>query len=365
MAHPGGWAKLAGDPMPCARFERRIVLLLAAASLACAPVPPPGETVSISSESAIIVWDAASKTEHFIRRASFRTKAKDFGFLVPTPTVPELAEADDLAFGFLSRLTAPKIVYKDVETSAMPKGEVAVAAAAPAHAPVTVVSTAKVAGYDAAVLEATQASALNDWLKANGYASSPELVDWLEPYVERKWRVTAFKIDGDGTRAAESKSVRMSFKADAPFYPYREPASQRTGSGQRSLRVFFLSDARVAGTLGERGSWPGKAVWSGRLEDADRASLFKELKIAPPEKGTRWLTEFIDESSPRPGTDEVFFKADADPSILRRPDQVVIRYVYKPGVAPGSGGFPIGAVVALLVIAAILVTYLRKRPNKS
>ena len=31
----------------------------------------------------MIVWDEASKTEHFVRRATFRAAVKDFGFLVP------------------------------------------------------------------------------------------------------------------------------------------------------------------------------------------------------------------------------------------------------------------------------------------
>ena len=61
--------------------------------LACAVVPPVNQPVAIANESAIIIWDSANKTEHFIRRASFQTMAKDFGFLVPTPAQPELAEA--------------------------------------------------------------------------------------------------------------------------------------------------------------------------------------------------------------------------------------------------------------------------------
>jgi hypothetical protein len=349
-----------------ATAQRRIVLLLAAVSLACAPVPPPGEVVSTTSESAIIVWDAASKTEHFIRRASFRTKAKDFGFLVPTPTVPELAEADEGAFWILARATAPRIVYKDVESEFPPPTAVAaVKAEAPKSAPVTVVSTAKVAGYDAVVLEASQAAALNDWLKEHGYASSPELVDWLQPYIEKKWRLTAFKISSDGASNAESKSVRMTFKTDAPFYPYREPASQRADSGRRELRVFFLSDERSSGTLGNSGAWSGKTMWSDRIADGDHARLFKELKLAPQDKGAGWLTEFIDESSPRPGTDEIFFRADADQSIVHRPDEIVFRHVYKPGAKPaGSGDFPTGIVVALLAAAAVLVLYLRKKSKK-
>ena len=39
----------------------------------CAVAPHAGESVQIADESAIIIWDAASKTQHFIRRATRRS----------------------------------------------------------------------------------------------------------------------------------------------------------------------------------------------------------------------------------------------------------------------------------------------------
>ena len=99
------------------------VTLLAAATLslpsasdACAPAPMRGVVVEVASESAIIIWDAKTKTQHFIRRATFTatgkdsTPVKDFGFLVPTPSQPVLEEADDKAFDELAKITAPKTV---------------------------------------------------------------------------------------------------------------------------------------------------------------------------------------------------------------------------------------------------------------
>src|SRR5579885_469679 len=74
---------------------------------ACCPAPPPGKAVVNADQTVIIVWDAAHKTEHFIRKASFKGDAADFGFLVPTPTQPELAESGNEAFPFLAKLTAP------------------------------------------------------------------------------------------------------------------------------------------------------------------------------------------------------------------------------------------------------------------
>lgn len=60
-------------------------LLIPEIGRACAPAPRPGQFVRIAEESAIVIWDETTRTQHFIRRATFDTDAPDFGFLVPTP----------------------------------------------------------------------------------------------------------------------------------------------------------------------------------------------------------------------------------------------------------------------------------------
>jgi hypothetical protein len=320
-------------PIPFSnRLQRQILLLLAAGSLACAPVNRTGEEVHIGEESAIIIWDAASRTEHFIRRASFNTVAKDFGFLVPTPTTPTLDEADNGAFGYLASLTAPKVVWRWDSGGRPPPPAAAKSEEKNAEEKVNVIETKKIAGYDAAVLEASDASALDGWLKAHGYASSPQLVDWYKPYIAQRWKITAFKIskDGGGSRANAS-AVKMSFITDRPFFPYREPAAAAPNGADRyfpsrALRVFFFGDKRYDGSVGTTGGWPGKTAWSGIVENDSRAKLFKMLKLpdsASP--STLRLTEFEDISDPRPGTDDLFFSHSANQAMVSRPD--IVRWI--------------------------------------
>ena len=286
-----------------AALHRRAVLLLAAGCLACATAPRSGDTVHIAEESAIIVWDAASKTQHFFRRASFDTQAKDFGFLVPTPSAPELKEAKDgdAAFVLLDQLTTPPQIQEATKSLGR--------APAPAAAPAVVVLERKlVAGFDAAVLKASNARALDGWLKHNGYHTSPELMEWFKPYVAKNWIITAFKIAGDGGRPSrlETSALRMSFQADAPFFPYREPESKPAG-GQRLLKVYFIGDFRPEGKLGG-GAWPGRVTYSEPLPAEVRIRLLKLLGLPESKAGTR-LTRLEDRSSPRPGKDDVFFSA--------------------------------------------------------
>ena len=77
---------------------------------ACAPAPPAGVDVTILAEEALIIWDEVAKRQHFIRRADFQTDADALGFIVPTPSMPELAEAEAALFRAPDWLTRPRVV---------------------------------------------------------------------------------------------------------------------------------------------------------------------------------------------------------------------------------------------------------------
>src|SRR6185503_16166242 len=84
-------------------------LLVGESAEACATAPPEGIAIRVAAEEAIVIWDSARKIEHFVRRAQFETTAQSFGFLVPTPNLPTLAEADDAAFERVRDAIAPEI----------------------------------------------------------------------------------------------------------------------------------------------------------------------------------------------------------------------------------------------------------------
>jgi hypothetical protein len=371
------------------RLTLALAAVLAAGALAavpapvtgCAAAPPRGQSVDTAEESALIVWDDAAKVEHFVRRASFRSTGYDFGFLVPTPSRPELAVASDSVLDEVAKVTAPRVEYreevrevqKDFAFGCEGKRETMMTAGK-AEAPglarggVDVLEQKRVGDYDATVLAFRKgdgdtpergAAELAEWLARHGYESPPAIEKWLERYVKDGWCVTAFKIaapqpkkDGhdaqpEPPKAAaghfnelRAKPIRMSFKAERPFYPYREPETEQTKqTGEpRLLRVFLAAPARYAGKLGDGSKpWPGQAVWAGPLEPALWTRVFEQAaERDPPEKDSRpaagavmpkadgyWLTEFEDRSSPRPGSDEVYFEPSADTSKVERPPQVV------------------------------------------
>ncbi len=299
-----------------------VVIAYARPWFACAPAPHAGEEIDVVEESAVIVWDPATRTQHFIRRATFRGSARDFGFLVPTPTAPALTAVDDGIFDTLQAKIEPptiertrrKIHWTLLGIFRLANQEETATGASP----VEVLATAKVAGYEAAVLDATDANALREWLQANGYATTPDLEQWLDVYIRQRWKITAFKIDKTQSATdAQTQAVKMSFTTDRPFFPYREPESQRTGSNTaRVLRVFFLGPERVYGTIGTA-SWPGILRWSDVLDEALRAQLAKAAGVGIPAR----LSAFIDIGS-RSGTDDLFFAKAAVQSAYIPPPRI-------------------------------------------
>jgi hypothetical protein len=328
----------------CLRFALLVCLVagvLAVSTRACAPAWPQGRTGRIATESALIVWDEKAKTQHFIRRASFQTKVPYFGFLVPTPTQPRLAEAPDELFRLLEEWTKPekktKVIYQEPISLGCPSGEHGGKKARD----VQVLDRQHVAGYNAAVLKADDAKALREWLEKHGYDARPQLTEWLEPYIKAGWIITAFQIaksDQDDDRLS-TQAVRMSFQTDRPFFPYREPADLRGEEGKggrRLLRIFFIAEARMEGKLDDPAQppmkLPGRAVWANPLDAGQREALAEQLdaKAVPlPEGG--WLTVFDDDSSPRPGVADIFFSPSADQSTLVREPIYEYRVVYGPG----------------------------------
>src|SRR5262245_8959342 len=179
--------------------------LVPAPAPGCAPAPRFNMPAVNADQSVIILWDAANKTQHFIRKASFKAEADDFGFLVPSPTQPELAESGNEAFPALEKITEPEVITRKrlggIGCSHSAEGLALSAAGRMSPPPVRVLDEKLVAGFNAVVLEADSADALTGWLKKHGYTYSPEVAAWARPYVEAGWKITALKVaKGDGEK---------------------------------------------------------------------------------------------------------------------------------------------------------------------
>ena len=358
---------------------------------ACAVVLPKGSSpnsnrVDVADETAVIVWDAAAKVEHFIRQASFASSSAEIGFLVPTPSRPEVAESSPAAFADLARVTAPR---KEIRTKTRVTGvgcgaepqtfDRVGAALAPNAAPggVQVLERSRVGVYDYAILKAEDPADLREWLGKNGFDARPELETWLKVYTKGKWFLTAFKLAADAANGARlngaltvhASAVRLSLPTDRPFYPYREPEDMQLGFGRpgavgpvfgnRMLRVYVLAENKVDGVLGTSGGWPGHVVWAGPVEATKASAALTAGKLPAGLAGRDWyLTEFEDRSFPRPGTDEVYFDRALDPSPVERPPDVI--YEYRDVPVEAVAGVMCAAGAVLLVGTWLLIRRLTK-----
>jgi len=300
---------------------------------ACCPAWRAGAPVRIADQRILVVWDPATRVEHFVREAKFAAAPgaphEGFGFLVPSPTVPEIAAADGAVFGHLDDRIAPRVVEVTrwqnhysllwkllaLESKAAPASR-AIDAAPPPRAAVEVMKTARVGGYDVAVLKASAPEALTEWLADNGFDARPELTEWARPYVEKAWMITAFKYATDAT-AIDVSAVRLSFETDTPLFPYRVPTDQIDPEGGRRsvLRAFVVGPGRAAGTLGEGSMarpWEvGNVVYAHPLE-VNASFLAGVLPEGTAGGATNaWLTAFEDSTWPS-GTDDLTF--DFDPA---------------------------------------------------
>ena len=358
--------------------------------------------VRTAEESALIIWDRDNGVEHFIRRAKFDTNAANLGFLVPAPSRPALHEVNPNLFAELQTPLRRETLHLEdtrpefysllywlfVARFAPPRVMVSAVSAEPpaTKSQVAVLAQQEVGGYEATILQAQDAAALNHWLNRNGYPSNATMTEWLRPYVEKGWIITAFKISRKGnnpvSRPLGLASVRMSFATPRPFYPYREPQTARTGAASppRSLRLFLLADdGRMAATLGaNRLAWGTENVqnlyaqsstqdtdpsaipghvgveWAGYPQTAFFAPNVRDYAGLP--ATTRMpghLTVFLDTQSPRPGVDELYFAPAADETDIK--PKPIREYARRPAFS---------APVEPLLLLPILGAFGRRRRRR-
>jgi hypothetical protein len=333
------------------------------AASACAAISFSQVPVVNADQSVILIWDPATRTEHFIRKATFKSAGDELGFIVPTPTQPVLAESSDEVFDYLRKLTAPEIKHQ-LRLPSVGIGCGMVSAPPPTLSSVQVLEEKEVAGYKAAVLQAGVAGDLVTWLRDNGYAYSPAMEAWARPYIDRGWKFTALKLakseQGKKDQTLTAGTLRITFQTDEPLFPYREPDSAAyatsLGASRRLLRIYFLAEARYEGRLRvPKSPWTGNAVWANKLKPAERLKTLELLKLLPiTGPATWWLTEFEDNWPYAQAPSDLFFSRAASQRTLQR-DPIVVQ-----ATSPWPGDATLFALAAV-VVGPPLLRRIRRR----
>jgi len=176
-----------------------------------------------SEQKALILYgnSTGNYTEQLILSVSFEGDAEDFAWVIPVPNLPEIAVTDAELFWELSDFTAVEVPRGGGCYGAFPgegEGE---------DGGVDVIEEQVVGPYATATLSATNATALADWLNANGYIFPEEGQEIVSEYIEKEWYFVATKInaieEGTNYTLAEGaiEPIVLSFASNQTVYPLR------------------------------------------------------------------------------------------------------------------------------------------------
>ena len=288
---------------------------------ACGVAYPAGSFVQLARERTLIVWDARTKTEHFVRKPAFDGDPRSFGFFVPTPTVPVIKKEDDGIFERVRELLEPKRPGGDDG-----KGG---GGAPGSGAHVDVLQSVTIDGFQVVTLRATDENALGEWLGKNQFVDRPALRTWAKRYTDKGWLITAMRYEGAAAEKSparntlETPTLRLSFTVDAPFYPYTEVATDtadqqaflaRYGGNAcppddplcfdqanyvppRPLDVWVVAQTPVHSLMGQAGGGP-PVMDAARVTSAALATALGDTKSwgFDPSAEATWVVSHLSES---------------------------------------------------------------------
>jgi len=194
-----------------------------------------------SAQKAVILYgnstgnSTGNYTEHLILSVSFEGDAEDFAWVIPVPNLPEIAVTDAELFWELSDFTRTEIHSGGCEGEGAP-GDV------------DVIEEQVVGPYATAILSATNATALADWLNANGYIFPEEGEEIVSEYIEKEWYFVATKInaveEGTGEALAEGdiEPIVLSFASNETVYPLRISSLSTTTATPPEVLLYVLAD---------------------------------------------------------------------------------------------------------------------------
>lgn len=221
-------------------------------------IPPVDYYIASSGQKAVIIHEKGQET--LILSTQFRGDAKNFGWVVPVPTRPEVSKSSDELFTSLEELTAPKYYDRGLGgvTPMAGKGEVEEAQS------VQVLETKRVGVYEIKVLEASDSQALAKWLSENKYMYPKEGGYILDEYIQKRWFFVAAKIDAAALEAVGTTKtlkeghalpIKLVFKSDKIVYPLKISSIQtslakkeeaKTGVSEEKITPYYYPTNSVS-----------------------------------------------------------------------------------------------------------------------
>ena len=227
--------------LPGGAPERWIILLAATLFLQSAfsrvaadggIVFPWGYYIRESEQRAVILYDEDAQREDVYVQAGFHGDAREFAWIIPVPSIPEVTVADEYLFHEASDLTRPSYHDRGVDWGCGCSDEFQTSPAERGADGVIVYDERMVGNYAIRIVGADSSSVLADSLTAWGYLydqNQAEVIEVLDDYIERDWvfvalRVAEASIDPDewgGVFYGGTEPVHLSFQTEQAVFPMR------------------------------------------------------------------------------------------------------------------------------------------------
>jgi len=313
----------------------------------------PGEPgASVVDERALIAWDGT--TQDILMAFKVAGSSDAAAWVMPVPSRADVSLGDAEVFTELSRLTAPRVEYRDswwpTFTWLFPGGPEALETAGAPGGAVDVLGRHRIGPFDVTRLAADDPAALANWLAGKGFPNPDGLDQNLSPYVADGWEIVAIQLapaDPGKSLTGELQPLRLSFRSDQVVYPMR---LSRSATTPQAVDLYVLADHRMdpaaVPVAGEKPS----LEFAGRIEPADVSPTLADY-IGEGAFLTRWL-ENIDVPAAIDG-DYVFEQAPSDTTFHH--------VVYRTRNRGDLTGLILLAALGAGVVATIVVLARRRR----
>lgn len=185
--------------------------------------------VPIDQAGERIVFGVRDNTVEAHVQIQYQGAAEKFSWVVPMPAQPELEVGTPLIFGYLDGRTQPRFQLEWQNSCGGGRGgDLANAdgsgppqpSAPEAGGGVVVISQSEVGPYDAAILQADEATALRTWLLANGYDLTDQGSAAIEPYVGQGNYFVALKLQ-QNKQVGDLRPIVLRFQGNRPCIPIK------------------------------------------------------------------------------------------------------------------------------------------------
>ncbi|MCA9603197.1 MAG: DUF2330 domain-containing protein, partial [Myxococcales bacterium] len=296
------------------------------AAHAWATLSKEGGAPRVTREEVLIVWNERTQTEHLFVRSEYDQR-NAAGFIVPTPSEPEVTHFLSPVFEGLRGLVVPNPVEREAWTRetwiSMWDLTQVWKDAFPEPPPKIEPKKSKGPTVTVTPLSAKDAKAQAAWSAAHGLEMREAVSTWMQDYVDAGWVLTALDVerapDARSDRALRTPVVRLSFKTPHPVFPYSEP-SDVVSSPKRLLRLLVVSDARVAGALRGQRRWTSRVRYARPVQDAH---IFSDVLPASEFPATPWLTVLDAPGKRQAGVLLDFVRAPKQTTVVPKIEEIV------------------------------------------